>query len=149
MILFYQYRLYGDAFLQGYFLIMAIYGWYYWKKRSTQHQKPVSVLKWHHYIIVVFASAALSLLAGYLLKNYTNSDVPYIDGFCTAVSLVAQFLMSRKILQNWLLWILVDACYVPLYIHKELMLTAVLYTLFLGIAAMGYLDWKKSWKETR
>lgn len=145
-ILFYDYKLYGDTVLQLYFLGTAVYGWYYWVKRKEEHQKPVVSLKIREYLLVVAAIVLLSWLLGLFLDHFTNSDVPYIDGACTAISFIAQFLMTRKVLQNWVLWIIVDACYVPLYLYKQLALTAVLYLLYLVLATMGYLDWKKSWK---
>ena len=82
-----------------------------------------------------------------VLSRFTDSDVPFADGACTAVSLVAQFLMARKVLQNWLLWIMVDIAYIPLYVYKGLALTAVLYLVFAAIACMGYRDWRRAWKE--
>ncbi|WP_207428494.1 nicotinamide riboside transporter PnuC [Pedobacter sp. SYSU D00535] len=146
LVLFYNYKLYGDAALQLYFLGTAGYGWYYWLKRKEEHKKPIVSLSSREYVLVIAAIAAFSIGLGAFLDNFTDTDVPYIDGTCTAISFVAQFLMTRKILQNWILWIVVDICYVPLYIYKDLALTAVLYTLFLVLAAMGYLDWKKTWK---
>lgn len=99
-------------------------------------------------MITVSTILIVTGVAGYLLDRYTNTDVPYADGFCTSVSFAAQYLMTRKIIQNWILWIVVDFCYVPLYIYKELMLTAILYMLFLWLAVMGYREWKKTWALT-
>ncbi len=145
-VLFFEYQLYGDAVLQLYFLFTAIYGWYYWIKRKEEHMKPIVKLTGSQMAVIGMAVIALSVLLGWFLDTYTDTNVPYIDGFCTAMSFAAQFLMTRKVLQNWLLWIVVDACYVPLYIYKNLMLTAVLYILFLWIAVMGYLEWRRTWK---
>ncbi|NEU09011.1 nicotinamide mononucleotide transporter [Flavihumibacter sp. R14] len=145
-ILFFEYRLYGDAALQIYFMGTSIYGWYYWLRRKELHQKPVVRLEGRGFAIVSIAGIVLTLLLGWFLDNYTDTNVPYADGFCTAISFIAQFLMTRKVLQNWILWILVDICYVPLYLYKDLMLTAVLYTLFLGLAVLGYLQWRKSYQ---
>ena len=146
--LFYEYQLYGDAALQLYFLGTAIYGWYYWLKRKEEHKKPIVSLTLLQTSLIAIAVASLSALLGLFLDHYTDTNVPYIDGFCTAMSFVAQFLMTRKVLQNWILWIIVDICYVPLYVYKNLILTAVLYILFLWIALMGYLEWRKTWKTT-
>ncbi len=145
-ILFYDYKLYGDTVLQLYFFGTAVYGWYYWIKRKEEHQEPVVSLGKRGYAAVIISIILLSYILGLFLDHYTNSDVPYIDGACTAVSFTAQFLMTRKVLQNWILWIIVDACYVPLYIYKQLALTAILYLLFLILATIGYIDWRKSWK---
>lgn len=145
-ILFFDYQLYGDAVLQLYFLFTAIYGWYYWIKRKEEHKKPIVSLSPRRMAWIGLAVVVLAVLIGLFLDHFTDTNVPYIDGFCTAVSFAAQFMMTRKILQNWLLWIVVDICYVPLYIYKNLMLTAILYLLFLWIAVMGYLEWRKTWK---
>ena len=144
-ILFYDYQLYGDAFLQLYFMATSFYGWYYWLKRKEAHQKPIERLSSTGLLKVGFAGIVLTLILGWFLDNYTDTNVPYADGFCTAISFIAQFLMTRKVLQNWILWIIVDICYVPLYLYKSLMLTAILYTLFLALAVMGYRQWKRTY----
>jgi len=146
-ILFYEAKLYGDTVLQFYFLSTAIYGWYYWIKRREEKKKPIVKASGNQIFLCLLAIIVLTISIGYLLDSKTNSDVPYIDAFCTSVSFVAQFLMTRKILQNWLLWVFVDICYIPLYIHKDLMLTAVLYFVFAVIAWNGYRDWQKSYKN--
>lgn len=145
--LFYQHKLYGDAVLQVYFFGTAVYGWYYWSKRAAEHRKPVVRLDAGQMLMVCGVTVVLSLLLGGALDRFTDSDVPFADGACTAISFVAQFLMTRKVVQNWLLWILVDIAYIPLYLYKGLALTAVLYLVFAGIAYMGYKDWNRSWKE--
>lgn len=148
-ILFFEYHLFGDAALQIYFLGTAIYGWYFWKRNKQENLKPIVSLRPREYLLVAAAIIILSALLGYFLDHFTPTDVPYIDGTCTAISFVAQVLLTRKILQNWILWIIVDIIYVPLYLYKELALTAVLYMLFLVIAGIGYRDWKKTWKTTQ
>lgn len=148
VFIFFEYKLYGDAVLQLYFLGTCIYGWYYWLKRKENHQKPIVSLSKTEYAGVIALIIVLSFLLGAFLDKFTDTDVPYIDGACTSISFVAQFLMTRKVLQNWLLWIVVDICYVPLYLYKNLALTAVLYTLYLVLATMGYFDWRRTWKQT-
>jgi nicotinamide mononucleotide transporter len=148
MVLFYQYKLYGDAALQFYFFCTSIYGWYYWSKLKESSQKPIVSLRKHEYAILTVLTVVLSFALGVFLDKFTDTDVPYIDGACTAISFVAQLLMTRKVLQSWILWIIVDICYVPLYLYKNLALTAVLYTLYLVLATMGYLDWRRTWKQT-
>jgi nicotinamide mononucleotide transporter len=142
--LFYDFKLYGDAALQLYFLATSVYGWYYWSKRHEEHKKPVVILSNRGLLQVGISSVILTFILGWFLDNYTDTNVPYADGFCTSLSFIAQLLMTRKVLQNWILWIIVDICYVPLYIYKDLFLTTVLYTLFLALAVMGYLQWKKT-----
>lgn len=147
-ILFYQSKLYGNAILQVYFFGTAIYGWYYWVKRGQDaDKKPIVSFSAAELLVTAAVVAALSGIMGWFLGTYTDTDVPYIDGFCTAMSFVGQFLMTRKVLQNWVLWIIVDICYIPLYIYKGFWLTALLYGAFTVIAIMGYVDWKRTWKK--
>ena len=144
-ILFYEYKLYGDAVLQLYFLATSVYGWYYWLKRKEEHAKPIVSLKKNEIIKVILSVVALTIIMGGILDRFTDSNVPYADGFCTSMSFIAQFLMTRKVLQNWILWIIVDIAYVPLYLYKDLALTTVLYIFFLVLATIGYLDWRRTY----
>lgn len=145
LIIFYQHRLYGDSILQIYFLLTAIYGWYYWRKRDLSDEKPISSLSLTYIALTIAAIVVLGLSLGFILRYWTDTDVPFADGMCTAMSFVAQFLMTRKILQSWVIWIAVNLCYIPLYLHKELAMTAVLYVIFAGIAWNGYRDWKRTY----
>jgi nicotinamide mononucleotide transporter len=144
---FFEATMYGDMALQFYFLFTAFYGWYYWIKKREDQGKPVVALKNSDWLLIAIAVATLSALLGLFLDHFTDSDVPYADGFCTALSFVAQILLTRKVLQNWILWIIVDICYVPLYIYKHLNLSAVFYAFLVIIAFMGYLDWRKTYRE--
>ncbi|QPH37765.1 nicotinamide riboside transporter PnuC [Pedobacter endophyticus] len=145
--LFFREAMYGDMTLQIYFLFTAFYGWYFWIRKKVEHSKPISRLSPKHWLLVIIFILALSILLGWFMDNYTNSTVPYADGFCTSVSFVAQFLLTRKILENWLLWVFVNICYVPLFIYKNLNLSALLYIVLIAIAFKGYLDWKKTYRE--
>lgn len=145
LYIFYHSKLYGDSVLQLYFLGTAVYGWYYWNKRAHSEERPISRLNSKQMALALGIILFLSLLLGWALDQWTNSDVPYADGFCTACSFVAQFLMTRKVLQNWLIWVFVDLCYIPLYLHKDLLLTAILYFAFAIIAWNGYRDWRKTY----
>lgn len=146
-ILFYEGKLYGEMALQGYYLFTAIYGWYYWLKRKHDHQKPVvrfSLAEMAYAILLIFI---FSVLLGLFLHRFTDTDVAYVDGALASISFVAQFLMTRKVLQNWILWVVVDILYIPLFIYKDFMLTAILYAILAVIAWKGYVDWRKSWRE--
>jgi len=146
-IVFYKNQLYGDAGLQIYFLGTSLYGWYFWIQKKEKHEKPVTSLNYKEFLLIIIVTAILSVLLGLFLKRFTPTNVPYIDGFCTAVSFIAQILMTRKVLQNWALWIFVDICYVPLYIYKNLYVTAILYIILLVLAWLGHVDWKKDYKK--
>lgn len=145
VIIFTEARLYADAGLQIYFLIMNIYGWYFWSRNSSQQSKvPVAHISFKESLLSVFAIFLFTAVLGTFLYKGTDASFPYVDSFCTACSIVAQLLLARKIIENWLIWIAVDIIYVGVYILKDLHLTAGMYTLYVFIAAIGYIDWKKS-----
>ncbi|GAA3973235.1 nicotinamide riboside transporter PnuC [Mucilaginibacter dorajii] len=146
LIVFFESGLFGDAGLQIYFLGTGIYGWYFWLRKKERQEKPVISLNLKEYSLVLLATLGLAGLLGLFLQKFTPSKVPYIDGFCTSVSFMAQLLMTRKILQNWALWVFVDICYVPLYIYKGLYVTAILYIILLVLASIGYRDWYREYK---
>ena len=133
--------------LQFYFLFTAFYGWYFWLRKKATDSRPVTILTNQQWMLVIVAVVILSVILGFFLDRFTDTDVPFADGFCTALSFVAQVLLTRKILQNWVLWIIVDICYVPLYIYKQLNLSAIFYTFLVGLAIKGYLDWRKTYRE--
>ncbi|WAC42123.1 nicotinamide riboside transporter PnuC [Pedobacter sp. SL55] len=146
-VLYFQSHLFGDFALQFYFLFTAFYGWWFWIKKKKEVAKPIVSIKAIHWLTIMAAVLVFTGVLGYLLDQYTPTNVPYEDGFCTAVSLVAQIMLTRKILENWILWIIVDICYVPLLIYKNLNVYAMLYTILVIIALKGHLDWKKTYRE--
>jgi nicotinamide mononucleotide transporter len=147
IFIFFDTRLYADMGLQVYFLVMNIYGWYYWsKKPATEQKTPVMRVTRREIIFSVIAIIVFTFILGTVLK-YTPASYPYIDSFCTACSLVAQMFLARKVLENWLIWIFVDIIYVGVYIFKGLDLTAIMYAIYVAIALLGYFDWKKDYKK--
>ena len=147
IFIFFDARLYADMGLQFYFMGMNIYGWYYWsRKPATQEKAPVVLITKKEIIFSLIAIALATFILGSVLK-YTPASYPYIDSFCMACSLVAQVFLARKVLENWLIWIFVDIIYVGIYIFKGLNLTAIMYFIYIGIALMGYVDWKKDYKK--
>ncbi len=141
---FYGARLYGDMGLQGVFIVVSMWGWYQWLHGGSARE-PLAVttcgpMGWVY--CVIGWAIGFAVLAPFL-DHFTDTDVPYIDGFLTAGSLVGQVLLSRKKVENWIVWIIVDVLYVGLYVYKQLMLTAVLYALFVVLAAIGLYVWKR------
>lgn len=144
-IVFYQAKIYGDMSLQFFFIAVSIWGWYQWLFGGSGH-RGVTVTRLSRRGIVHTGGAWLIgwLAVTALLTSLTDTDVALIDAFLTAGSLIGQFLLSRKKLENWHLWIIIDLLYIGLYIHKDLYLTALLYALFAAMAVVGLLTWKKS-----
>lgn len=142
---FYESRLYGDMGLQFFFIGVSLWGWYQWLFGGlTHHGVRVSRLNAKGWGLALVGWLAGYLILSWFLRVYTDTDVPHIDAFLTAGSVVGQFLLSRKKLENWHMWILLDAIYIGLYIHKNLILTAVLFAVFVVMATIGLLAWKKA-----
>jgi nicotinamide mononucleotide transporter len=141
-LVFYGSRLYGDMGLQLVFISVSVFGWYQWLHGDDSHDKlPVTALSPRGRVLAGVAWLAGFVLLAWFLKTYTDTDVPKSDGFLTAGSLVGQLLLSRKKIENWHVWIIVDVLYVGLYLHKNLILTALLYAVFVGMAVIGLRAW--------
>lgn len=148
--IFFEEKLYADAGLQIYFLFTNIYGWYFWSRKSaTDHKAPITFVSRKFFLISTACIVIFTFLLGTFLFKKTDASFPYIDSFCTACSLVAQVFLARKIIENWLIWIFVDIIYVGVYLMKDLHLTAGMYALYIVIAAMGYITWKREFKQSQ
>ncbi|WEK19458.1 MAG: nicotinamide riboside transporter PnuC [Candidatus Pedobacter colombiensis] len=149
IFIFFESKLYADMGLQFYFFIMNVYGWYYWSKNrnNPEASRPVANINKKEILLSIIGVIAFTILLGQLLYKNTDAAFPYIDSFCTACSLVAQIFLARKVIQNWMIWIFVDIIYVGMYISKDLYATAVMYALYVYIASVGYLDWRKIYRE--
>jgi nicotinamide mononucleotide transporter len=154
IFIFLDARLYADMGLQFYFMGMNIYGWYFWSKKPADEVKtPVVLITTRQAITALIVIAVVTPGLGFALiklspiLHYKPASYPYLDSFCTACSLVGQVFLARKVLENWLIWIFVDIIYVGVYIFKHLDLTAFMYAVYVAIALMGYIDWKKIYKK--
>jgi nicotinamide mononucleotide transporter len=146
MYVFHEKKLFADMGLQVYFFVMNIYGWYYWSKKPVSEEKaPVSLITMREIIYSIIATVVFTVFLGSVLR-YTSASYPYLDSFCAAGSLVAQVFLSRKVLENWLIWIFVDIIYVGIYIFKQLDATAIMYAVYVGIAIWGYYDWRREYR---
>jgi nicotinamide mononucleotide transporter len=147
LFIFWDARLFADMGLQVYFLAVNIYGWYYWSQKPVTEEKvPIVRITQKEIIMATVAVIVFTFILGSLLQ-YTSASFPYLDSFCAACSVVAQILMARKVVENWLIWVFVDIIYVGVYLFKDLHLTAVMYAIYVAIAIMGYVDWKRDWKK--
>ena len=144
-IVFYQAKLYADMGLQVIYAGLSIYGWYEWlyggEGRTELH---VSRTPRVFAIRVLLIGVASAVLLGSLLRRTTDAALPFMDSALTSASLAAQWMMTRKLLENWLVWITVDVFYVGMFIYKGLCVTALLYAVFLALAVKGWLDWRRS-----
>ena len=140
-ITFYNQRLFGDMSLNVFYFFSGVYGWYYWNARKDQVFR-VSPLPWK-YLPWIIVSITVQSIAYYYILTYFRSDQILFDSILTACSFTCTFLMTKKWVENWLLWVLIDAAYVFLYIIKEMPTYALLYSFFTLMAAYGFYAWKK------
>ncbi|MBZ0100867.1 MAG: nicotinamide riboside transporter PnuC [Thermoanaerobaculia bacterium] len=135
--------LYADALLQVVFALISAYGIWRWRGGRGGAVRPVRRGGTGELALTALLAAGAAVLLWRLLDLHTDSTVPGWDGATTAASLAAQWLMSRRVLANWSLWIAVDLVYVPLYVYKELHATAGLYALYLVLCLLGWRDWRR------
>ena len=145
IFVFYETRLYADTGLQVVYVVLNAYGWYHWLyggKNCTE--LPVTRTGLRLGLFLATLVAAGTILIGTLLARNTDAALPYIDALTTSTSLVAQWMMTRKLLENWPVWVAVDVVYIGMYINKSLRVTAVLYFIFLILSVVGYFQWRRS-----
>ena len=143
-LVFYQSRLYGQMGLQPIYLALSAYGWYQWLHGGEQ-RGALRVSRASPRLLLMLAS--LNLIAWIALAailRRTDAALPWLDALLTTTSLAAQWMMTRKILENWILWIGVDLVYVPMFLSQRLYATAMLYSAFLVLAVMGFIEWRRS-----
>ena len=147
IIVFQRTGLYSDMGLQVVFLVLSIYGWYEWlyggANRTELKVSRASLRDWS-------IATPIALIFWVILARNTAKlpgvALPYLDSGLATISLVAQWMMTRKMLENWVLWIVVDIVYVPMYVYKRLPVTAVLYAIFLALAVLGLRSWWRSYR---
>ncbi|MBP6276110.1 MAG: nicotinamide mononucleotide transporter [Limnohabitans sp.] len=138
--------LYGEAGLQLVFAALAFWGWWQWLRKGDDEQPALVIqrLSVRGWILVLISSAVLWPALALLLQHFTDSDVAWWDALPTTLSLVGQVLLGRKYIENWLVWLVVNAISVALFAHKDLWLTCVLYALFTGLSFWGWRTWRQS-----
>ena len=145
VLVFYEARLYADMGLQVIYIGLALYGWYQWLYGGPgRGTLPVTRARPRELVIALTLGAAGAWGIGALLARYTNASLPHLDASLTSASLVAQWMATRKLLENWVLWIAADIVYVGMFIYKRLYPTAALYVVFTVLAILGYARWKAS-----
>ncbi|MBQ5647778.1 MAG: nicotinamide mononucleotide transporter [Alistipes sp.] len=143
--LYYKSGLYADCAMQGYYILAGIYGLIAWLVGSKRKENRLQIS--HTPILLALPLVAvygvLHTAIYFLLVRFTDSTVPFWDAMTTAMSMVAMWLLSRKYIEQWLVWLAVDAITVGLYLYKGIPITAGLYALYTALAIVGYLRWRK------
>ncbi len=145
--IFFTGQFYADMGLQVYYVLISIYGWYFWSRGGAKAEKeklPVVRISRKQFILLLLTFIASWVGIYFLLANYTDSTVPLGDSFTTALAIVATWMLTRKIIEQWFLWIIANVVSIGLYIYKGLYPTVILYAVYAGMAVYGYLEWKRS-----
>ncbi len=138
---YYDARLYGEVGLYLFYFVLQLYGWSYWLRGVEQTQPPVTRLTRREWVRWLFVFLAGGWVLAQTLGHYTDSDVPFADGFTTSASVVAQLLMAHKSRDCWLWWVVVDIAYIGLYHFKGLDWFAALSAVYVVLALKGWFDW--------
>lgn len=149
---YYNAGLYADMGINIYYIIAGIYGfvvWSYKNKRRRTVELPISHAPLSYYIPILLITMVLWAAIYFLLAHYTDSNVPTWDALTTAISVTAMWMLARKYVEQWWLWIVVDVISVGLYIYKGIYLYAALYALYVVVAVMGYKNWIKLMNNER
>ena len=144
LVLFAQARLYMQAWLQVFYLAMAVYGFIDWKRGSSESGE-VSIRSWTatQHATAALAVIAASVVNGWLLTHGTNAAAPYLDSFVTWGSVVTTWMVARRVIENWLYWIVVDGVGAWLFYSQGLLVTTLLFVVYLGIVVHGYFVWRR------
>ncbi|MBX3173584.1 MAG: nicotinamide riboside transporter PnuC [Gemmatimonadaceae bacterium] len=144
-VILWREHLYANASLQLFYFTLSLYGWWAWKFGGREHTGVVVTRTSRRLaaLLVAIGVAAAGLIAATLFR-FTDSASPWLDSGTTATSLVAQWMMTRKLLENWLVWTVVNVVYIGMYLSQGLRLTAGLYVAFLVLAVLGYRSWRRS-----
>lgn len=147
-VLFWQGFLYMESFLNFYYLVMAVYGWWQWRGSLGQSAKALEqkkVQRWGTklHVISIVACSAITLTLAYVLDNYTQARMPYLDSFTTVFAVFTTYLVTQKVLENWLYWIVINLASIYLYFQNGYLPTAALFVLYVGLAIQGYRAWNK------
>jgi nicotinamide mononucleotide transporter len=136
--------LYIESILQLFYVVMAVVGWLTWKSSESDS----TIIKWglNNHLLNIAISGAVAFILGYLFDNYTNQANPYIDAFTTCYSLSATFMVTKKILGNWIYWIIIDLASIYLYAQQGYNLAAVQYVIFTLLAIFAFIAWNKQYK---
>jgi nicotinamide mononucleotide transporter len=146
--LFADAKLYMESFLNVFYFVMAIYGWYVWHfGKSGDDELPVAVWPRSVHMIAIAIIVAMSLTSGFLLERFTDAKFPYIDSMTTWSAIWATFLVARKVLENWWYWLVIDTVSIFIYWARDLELTSLLFVIYVVLVPIGLLSWSRSYRR--
>lgn len=142
-VIFWNVSLVMESALNVFYMAMAVYGWWEWKKGGSDHEGvPIHTWPLRYHLWTIAGVLITAVLAGWLLTG-TGAARPHVDSFTTVASVVTTFMVARKVLENWLYWIVIDAVSIWLYMDRGLQSTAALFAVYVVLAVVGYLSWRR------
>jgi nicotinamide mononucleotide transporter len=148
--LFYDIKLYADMLLQVFFTVTSFLGWYWWLHGGEHKEElPVTYMTTPQRVWMAIGLPIACFLIGAAFRQYTDAHLPFWDATASGASVVAQILMMRKKLENWYLWIFVNILSIGIYTYKHIYLTTILYAVFLVLAFLGLIEWRKAWLKQK
>ena len=138
-------RYYMDIFINLYYIVAGVYGLYLWTSKKTKKNSSlrISTLSVTHFGLFSLAACLLSLPLGYAFYRYTNNSLPYVDAAVTIFAALATLMAAKKILQNWILWVGVDAIWMLMYLYKSYYILSFLFAVYTSMSVLGYFRWKR------
>ena len=149
-ILFFDASLLMDSALNIFYLVMAVYGWYSWKYgniKSQIEELNISTYGMAKNVKIIIFLIIISIILGYIMANYTSADFAYLDTFTTVFAVFSTYMLTKKVLENWLYWVIIDAVSIYIYIQKGFYITAVLFAVYTVLAVVAYIKWKNEYKN--
>ena len=144
--IFFAARLYMEALLQLFYIAMSVYGWLVWGRDDASDHLPIQRWPWPWHGGLILLVLALSTLLAAGLSRYTDAALPWLDSLTTVAAMTSTWLVARKVLENWLWWIAIDALSIYLYLSRDLHLTAALFGAYILLAGAGFMEWRKHYR---
>ena len=147
--IFYHSKFYADMTVNIYYLFVSIYGWFYWWRGGTDDKEELPITKTdkRYYLPLIGITLLLFVVIALILIRFTDSPVPYGDSFTTALSIIGMWLLAKKYIEQWWVWLVVNIVSCILYIYKDLKITAMLFAIYALISLFGYFKWKRLMKK--
>lgn len=152
LIVFFNSKIYADMSLQLYYVVMGIYGWIHWAgvdKKGKDAKVPIVRLNAKSAFSLFAITLALFFIIAWFLIKFTDSPIPWVDAFTTSLSFTATWMLARKIIEHWIIWVVVDAVSMGLYFYRELYSSILLFGVLTALAIYGYIEWDRQWKKNQ
>lgn len=146
IVIFWNESLLMESALNVYYLVMAVYGWWSWRNGVQAKPLPIQSWRWPQHLAAILLVFGLTLGSGYWLAQYSQAALPYLDSFTTWGAVVTTWMVTRKVLENWLYWLVVDSAAVYMYASKELYFFTALMLVYLVMVVFGWLKWQREYQ---